>query len=450
MGANFKYRFQLYGRKIGSLINRFKQTIDQRVENFGAQYIAFGIFGILNYPIYYLIWKFGSYQSYENLGLRITCTLLCAGLLLKRYWPKKLLSWFSVYWLFTLGFCLPFFFFFMMLKNNGATVWLMSANTIVFWVLLLVDWLSYICIFSLGIVFAFAAYYFTTPLPMVPTSYTWGVVAQFLGSFIVVAFFARNKQRFDTEKLNSMRSLSRSIAHELRTPLGALENSFVGIRRYLPILIKSYHTAHEAKLIKEEIRPDHIETLKNILDESQLEIQYSHMVIDTMLSNVNQAKVPQKLERHSISHCIENALARYPFTNEHHKKIVHWNRHPDFYFKGEEILFIHVLFNLLKNALYFIDKAQKGEIKIWLEKGSEYNYLHFQDTGTGISEDNLKRLFTRFHSTERHGSGLGLAFCKNVMQNLGGDIKCYSQEGTFTEFVLNFPALRNRDIRSEQ
>ncbi len=51
---------------------------------------------------------------------------------------------------------------------------------------------------------------------------------------------------------------------------------------------------------------------------------------------------------------------------------------------------VHVLFNLLKNALYYIaaDPRKKGKIEIWLEKKGRINQLHFKDTGTGIAKAN--------------------------------------------------------------
>ena len=94
---------------IKNLFLKYKRSIDKRVDDFGVSYKSFGIFGVLNYPIYYVIWKCSSSDLYENLGLRATATLLCVGLLLKDYWPPKLKSWFSLYWLATVTFCLPFF-----------------------------------------------------------------------------------------------------------------------------------------------------------------------------------------------------------------------------------------------------------------------------------------------------------------------------------------------------
>lgn len=67
--------------------------------------------------------------------------------------------------------------------------------------------------------------------------------------------------------------------------------------------------------------------------------------------------------------------------------------------------------------------------------------MHFRDSGTGISADILPKIFDLFFSQTHHGSGIGLAFCKIVMESYGGKIECKSAEGEFTEFILSFPPI---------
>ena len=95
---------------------------------------------------------------------------------------------------------------------------------------------------------------------------------------------------------------------------------------------------------------------------------------------------------------------------------------------------IFVLFNLLKNSLYY-----KAKIDIWLETSNQANFLHFKDYGTGIEQDKINHIFDDFFTSDKKGgTGLGLPFCKKVILAFGGDISCKSIEGEFTEFVLSF------------
>ncbi|WP_019218077.1 sensor histidine kinase [Legionella tunisiensis] len=58
-----------------------------------------------------------------------------------------------------------------------------------------------------------------------------------------------------------------------------------------------------------------------------------------------------------------------------------------------------------------------------------------------MSPQQLTRLFNHFYTTTFMGTGIGLSFCKLVMNRFGGDIRCEAQEGKYTQFALTFPAL---------
>ena len=130
---------------------------------------------------------------------------------------------------------------------------------------------------------------------------------------------------------------------------------------------------------------------------------------------------------------------RYPFNEAENKIKIHFTIKEDFSFTGIPLLMVHVLFNLLKNALYYVLVAAKGDINIWIEKRERANSLHFKDTGAGIPAKLLPHIFEKFFSRTHHGTGVGLAFCKMMIESFGGRIDCFSEQGEFTEFVLTFP-----------
>ena len=75
---------------------------------------------------------------------------------------------------------------------------------------------------------------------------------------------------------------------------------------------------------------------------------------------------------------------------------------------------------------------------------AHYNYLIVKDTATGIPKDFLPKIFDQFETKKSTsgGTGLGLAFCKMVMESYGGKIECNSELGKYTEFVLSFPKIK--------
>lgn len=140
----------------------------------------------------------------------------------------------------------------------------------------------------------------------------------------------------------------------------------------------------------------------------------------------------------SITKNIEEALENYPFSSRE-KKLVTIESSKDFQYIGEPILTYHILYNLIKNSLYAINKANKGNITIKLNLGKKLNQLILRDTATGITKEFLPYIFTPFASQTPGGSGIGLAFCKNIMLSYGGDITCKSAEDQYTEMILSFP-----------
>ncbi len=100
-----------------------------------------------------------------------------------------------------------------------------------------------------------------------------------------------------------------------------------------------------------------------------------------------------------------------------------------------------MLFNLLKNSLYYIKAAGKGRIFIRTEADTKksMNTLIFKDTGKGIAKEILPNIFEPFFSRRHHGTGVGLAFCARVMEAHHGTIHCDSVEGEYVTFEMRFP-----------
>lgn len=85
-------------------------------------------------------------------------------------------------------------------------------------------------------------------------------------------------------------------------------------------------------------------------------------------------------------------------------------------------------------------------IAIRLELGRSENRVVFRDTGPGIAPENMAHLFEGFFTAgKRNGIGLGLAYCQRTMRAFGGDIRCQSRLGEYTEFNLTFPAVSAMD-----
>lgn len=248
------------------------------------------------------------------------------------------------------------------------------------------------------------------------------------------------------QKAKTSSMLAAGIAHELRTPLAAIDLLGGQVGDIMGRLIEGYTLAVHHGLISEPLSQKSLRIAAQVGSRLLQIVRSAHTFIDMMLMKVNFQK-PKKslLSKLSICSAVEQALQAYPL-GESDAALVHWdrelNQQQDFIFMGEQTLFNHALFNLLKNALYYIKSAHQGEIKIWLERNSKENLLHFMDTGEGIAADILPHIFDAFYTQSPHGTGVGLALCKIIMHEFNGDISCQSIQGKYTQFTLHFPPLK--------
>lgn len=423
------------------LKDRFTLSYLAAAKRIEHQCMSVGFAGVVGFMGYYFIWKLWLPQHYEDFGLRLVGTSLCFVLMFKEYWPAVLKRFFPFYWYLTLFYTLPFFFSFMMFKNNFSHMWLMSMLICLFLLILLVDALSLSLLMTTGVLMAY--------LVFKAGGNTLEISHNYMEDFALFPFaiYLGILLRYHTdlearEKLRGVMSAASSMAHELRTPLLGIKSGIAGLKKYLPILFKGYQLAKEQGLPIEKIRGVHYAALIPVLNRIEEEAAYSNVIIDMMLMNAKKQQVDfSTFAVHLISKCIREALTRYPFGTESEKRKVHWEHIPeqDFTFWGSDTLMVHVLFNLLKNALYFIAKAEKGEITIWISCQDGMNCLHFKDTGTGIPRESLPHVFDHFYSTTNIGTGIGLSFCKMVMESFEGRITCDSIYGEYTEFILRFP-----------
>ncbi len=432
---------------------RLYRSIESGIPQSGPKIAALGLVGVVGFPLYYFVWRDFFPQPYENLGLRMFGCALFVPLLLVSYWPQRLRPLLPIYWYAAIWFALPFFFTFMFLKNGGSHAWGMSVLAAVFLMTLLVDWRSLIVMSCLGVPAAWVAYCLTTHPVLSPAVY--GVdLAVFAFAIGAGSIINLTTERVNREKLNAMLSAANNIAHELRTPLLGIRCTTTGLRKYLPALFDAYQLARQHGLPVQEIRPAHYASLVEGLERIEQETAHSNTMIDILLVNSRQSSVPTaEFASISMAGCVEVMLKRYPFASPRERERIVWDGAYDFRFVGSELLMVHVFFNLMKNALRSVAKARKGDVRIWLAREGGHNAVYFRDTGLGIPTQILPRIFQRFYSWSQdgggeQGTGVGLAFCKLVVESFGGRISCRSVYGAFAEFVMIFPEERAHESQS--
>ena len=107
---------------------------------------------------------------------------------------------------------------------------------------------------------------------------------------------------------------------------------------------------------------------------------------------------------------------------------------------GSRIEVEQVLINLVSNAIDSMSSSPRRELRITtrvIESGAIL--ITVSDTGKGIAADDLDKIFNPFHSTKKNGLGLGLAICRSLVENNGGQIWAEQNGDAGAEFNFTIP-----------
>lgn len=419
-------------------LNSASEALKQRFAQQLLPIREFGVLLSLSFILFYFFWTKVYEQPYESLSLRLVGILLGLLLWLTPFWPKIFQRFQVWFWFTTLLYSLGFFFAYYFLRNEGTVISAMSLLCSIFLLVLLVDSWMFVILMGLGWSLAGLCYAMTVPEMYFGEEH---IEMTMIFVFIIISgIVVSYKQRFFYQmRLDGMTAAASMIAHELRTPLLSIRVGSDVLHEHLPHLLDAYEKAEQAQLIAPIGRRARFKQLHPITTRIRREVDYANTMIDMLLNNAANENQWHELVlgECSIHAILEEAIQRYPFKSPEEKLSVQFQG--DFIFLGHPLLIEHVVFNLLKNALYMIRREGRGCISIWVEQGEKDNILCFKDTAGGMSEKELSQLFRHFYSKTLSGTGLGLSFCKKVMRHLGGDIECQAKSGEFTLFRMRFP-----------
>lgn len=266
-----------------------------------------------------------------------------------------------------------------------------------------------------------------------------------ISAYLTAIFFgiltSRHTDIIYFEKLRTAAAIGANLAHELRTPLASIRNLAQGTDNLLPTLTDAYKKAKENGIEVGNLRSSQVETLSNVLERIRNEVTYSNTIIDMLLLNTaDKSLTDVQTEKFSVKGCIEEAISRYPFNNQDERNLIEFRLEQDFEINAPRLLIVHVLFNLIKNALLYTQKSGKGRVLISAQQRESNSTITVHDNGPGIPPHVRAHIFERFYTTTTtgQGAGIGLSFCRMVMDAIGGSIECDSVEGEYTTFTLHF------------
>lgn len=392
------------------------------------------------------MWVWGSWlvQPYESITLRMLISLLGLALVLPYFnrdptSQRAAIAFTVVFWL-----QLPVFFSWMYLSNSGNAVWLASFSVMILIWYGVTDWRIATVGLALGGVVAWLVFIAigptVPPIGMEQLVINAVVMAFSFGTALTMGASSANVRQaalsFSTEKAKALQALSGSIAHEMRNPLSQIKYSLDCIGNSLP--------APTATDLAHPIASQQLHELYRNLAQGHIAIKRGFQVISMTLSEVSSQAIDRShFDYVSAALATQKAVDEYGYETQDERKKITVHIVEDFIFKGDETLYIFLLFNLIKNALYYFKLHPHATITITIEQAK----VLVKDTGPGMTEAVRAQLFQAFKTSGKaQGTGLGLAYCKRAMLAFGGQISCASVLGQYTEFTLQFAPLSAQEL----
>ncbi|TWU62135.1 ATP-binding protein [Crateriforma conspicua] len=233
------------------------------------------------------------------------------------------------------------------------------------------------------------------------------------------------EHRLKMEKLAAIGELAAGVAHEINNPLAGIRNAFALLKRHLPDTVKHYD--------KLSLIDDEIERISSITHQMHRLYRPSEQSASTFSIHETQ--------RHVESLTLP--------TSRKHGVAVQWHFEPlpsrgtlgkdQIQLRRGELK--QVLINLIHNAIQASERGQ--EVHVSIQPHGERFQIVVSDSGSGIPEDLIDRIFDPFVSTKvaqvGQGMGLGLSVTRGLVEGMRGDIRVESQVGRGAVFTVDLP-----------
>ncbi|GHV74022.1 PAS domain-containing sensor histidine kinase [Spirochaetia bacterium] len=269
---------------------------------------------------------------------------------------------------------------------------------------------------------------------------------QVTGSLIYVEDITEKRSREAqfrrAENLASLTTLAAGVAHEIKNPLGSLSIHVQLIHKAMEANKELYYNAHPGGIDSQgALDPgqnprsyfDKLDKYINVINE---EIDRLNRIVVDFLFAVRPMNI--EFREGDINTLIEELaeFVRYELEESHIKCVLELDKGlPRLSF--DERYMKQALLNLIKNAQAAMTGG--GTLTIKTEVMDGQIAIQVRDTGAGISEANIAKIFEPYFTTKETGSGLGLTLVFKIVREHRGEIIVKSKEGEGTRFTITLP-----------
>ncbi|MBO8485167.1 MAG: two-component sensor histidine kinase [Bacteroidetes bacterium] len=228
----------------------------------------------------------------------------------------------------------------------------------------------------------------------------------------------------ETEKNRNMKQqMTNNIAHELRTPVSS-------VRGYLETLISC---------------PDVPEARRQVfIDRAYAQtLRLSDLIRDiALITKIEEAPEQLQKEKVSLKSVSDEIFEEFRESLQAKGITVENMLSDDLVIRGNASLIYAVFRNLVENSIKYAGENIRIHLECYARSDDHYHFTYY-DTGKGVSEDHLPRIFERFYrvsegrTRDAGGSGLGLSIVRNAIAFHGGDIRAVNRREGGLEFIFS-------------
>ncbi len=224
------------------------------------------------------------------------------------------------------------------------------------------------------------------------------------------------KNLLKSQRLAVIGEAAAMVGHDLRNPLQAIVNTLY--------------------LAQKKMGSSPSKDLEELLETISVQVEYMNKIVSDLQDYSRPVK--PKLAETGLQQLLNGTLSavRVP---ENVRVSVEIEEDMDFpKLLVDPQLMKRVFINLATNAIQAM--PQGGQLRISASRTGETVLISFRDTGVGISEENLGKMFQPLFTTKAKGQGLGLAVCKRLVEAHGGKITVESELGGGATFTIEMPS----------
>jgi signal transduction histidine kinase len=232
------------------------------------------------------------------------------------------------------------------------------------------------------------------------------------------------QQTIESERLNALRLLAAGVAHEIGNPLNSLHI-------HLQLMERSVQKLHDGE--KNE--------LQQSIDVARSEVNRLDSIVTQFLKAIRPSR-PQ-LRPENVNTIVEEAVRFFTPELQDREIAVEQELRSDLpLLQLDRDQMKQAFYNVIKNSIEAMHRH--GTLRIRTDLADTHVTVRFEDSGGGMSAENLSHVFEPYFTTKPSGSGLGLLIVRRIVREHGGELSIESSQGKGLTLTIRLPFIDRR------